>query len=341
MDKLLLSEIAEIIEGEIKGDRHKNIFGVAPFENANGDEITFVDSLKTVRNIEKTGAGAIIAPQDFPETVNNLILVNQPRVAFAKVLNLFYKPSKPETGISQMASTGKNFKFGNDVSIGHFVAIGNDVILGDRVILHPGSVIGDKVIIGDDVEIFPNVTILERCTIGSRVTIYAGTVIGSDGFGYADDGEKYHKIPQTGIVRIDDDVEIGANNTIDRATFGKTWIKNGVKTDNLVHIAHNVIVGENTVLAAMAGISGSVSIGQRVIFAGKAGAVDHISIGDNSTIGPMTAVLKSVSEGDVISGSPGISHRIWLRVQSIIPKLPQLKKKILELEKRLDRLDGS
>ncbi len=341
MDKLPLSEIAEIIEGEVKGDRHKSIMGVAPFENATDDEITFADSLKSFRNMGESEAGAIIVPRDFPEVVNNLILVHQPRVAFAKVSNLFYKPSKPVIGISSTASIGKNCRLGNDVSIGPYVVIGNDTVFGDRVILHPGSFIGDGVVTGDDVEIFPNVTILERCTIGNRVIIHAGTVIGSDGFGYADDGEKYHKIPQTGIVQIDDDVEIGANNTVDRAAFGKTWIQNGVKTDNLVHIAHNVIVGENSVLAGMVGISGSVSIGRHVIFAGKAGVIDHLSIGDRSTIGPMTAVLKSVPEGEVVSGSPGISHKIWLRVQSIIPRLPQLKKKLSELEKRLDRLDGN
>jgi len=290
MNKLPLSKIAEIVDGEIKGDQHKNIRGVAPFESAADDEITFVDSLKSFRAMGKSSAGAMIAPRDFPDFSNDLILVDQPRVAFAKVVQLFHRAVRPEPGISSMASAGKNFRFGNDVSVGHCVVVGNDVILGDRVILHPGSFIGDKVVIGDDVEIFPNATILERCIIGNRVTIYAGTVIGSDGFGYADDGEKYHKIPQTGIVQIDDDVEIGANNTIDRATFGKTWIKNGVKTDNLVHIAHNVVVGENTVFAAMVGISGSVSIGRHVIFAGKAGSIDHLSIGDNSTIGPMTAL---------------------------------------------------
>ncbi len=340
MKNLSLSEIAQIIEGEIKGDCNKNIQGVAPFENATDDDITFVDSLKLFENVGKSVAGAIVVPRDFPEVSKNLILVDKPRVAFSKVLTLFFKSSKPETGISQMASTGKNFSCGKDVSVGDFVVTGNDVVLGDRVILHPGSFIGDKVIIGDDAEIFPNVTILERCILGSRVTIHAGTVIGSDGFGYADDGEKYHKIPQTGIVRIEDDVEIGANNTIDRATFGKTWIKNGVKTDNLVHIAHNVIVGENTVLAGMVGISGSVTIGEHVVFAGKAGVIDHLSIGDRSIIGPRATVLKSVPADEVLSGSPGMSHKLWLRVQSIIPKLPQLNKKLSELEKKVDRLHG-
>jgi UDP-3-O-[3-hydroxymyristoyl] glucosamine N-acyltransferase len=220
-----------------------------------------------------------------------------------------------------------------------FVAIQDNVTLGNRVRLHPNVVIGDDVTIGDDVQIYPNVTVLDRCRIGSRVTIQAGTVIGSDGFGFAPDGKVYHKILQTGIVQIDDDVEIGAGNTIDRATFGRTWIQKGVKTDNLVHIAHNVTVGENTVLVAQVGISGSVKIGKHVVLAGQAAVAGHLEIGDDVIVGGRGGVSKSIPSGQIVSGAPHMPHRVWLKVQRIIPRLPELKKKIEDLEKRLKKIE--
>jgi UDP-3-O-[3-hydroxymyristoyl] glucosamine N-acyltransferase len=226
------------------------------------------------------------------------------------------------------------------VTIGPTVVIGDQVTVGDRVWLHPGVVIGNNVTIGNDVTIHPNATILERCTMGDRVIIHAGTVIGSDGFGYAPDGKCYHKIPHTGIVQIDDDVEIGANNTIDRASFGKTHIGRGVKTDNLVHVAHNVIVGENTVLVAQVGISGSVTIGENVILAGQAGVAGHLTIGNGAIVGPQTGVGKSVPDGQIVSsGIPEMPHKLWLRVQRLIPKLPEFSKRLSGLEKNFKILE--
>jgi UDP-3-O-[3-hydroxymyristoyl] glucosamine N-acyltransferase len=195
-------------------------------------------------------------------------------------------------------------------------------------------------VIGDDVTLFPNVTILERCRIGNRVIVQAGSVIGSDGFGYAPDGRMYRKIRHIGIVQIDDDVEIGAGNTIDRATFGRTWIQRGVKTDNLVHVAHNVTVGEDTVLVAQVGISGSVTIGRHVIIAGQAGVSGHLDIGDDVIIGPRGGVAKSIPAGEVVSGAPEMPNRAWLKVQRIIPRLPEFKKKMEDIEKRVKRLEG-
>ncbi len=337
--EITLARIAEVVEGDIKGDFNKNIRGAAPFDDATPDDITFAVNPKFLGKINETGAGAVIVPRDFQGSSKNIVRVENPQVAFAKILNLFHPPLKPEIGINSTAHIGKDFVCGKDVSIAPFVVIGNNVSLGDRVILHPGVVIGDSVVIGNDVRIYPNTTVLERCRIGSKVTIHAGTVIGSDGFGFAPDGEKYYKIPHTGIVQIDDDVEIGAGNTIDRATFGKTWIKSGVKTDNLVHIAHNVTVGENTVLVAQVGISGSVTIGKHVILAGQAGVSGHLAIGDDVTIGPQAGISKSVQSGAVVSGTPEMPHRLWLRVQRIIPRLPELKKKLSEIENRLKKIE--
>ncbi|RLI67760.1 MAG: UDP-3-O-(3-hydroxymyristoyl)glucosamine N-acyltransferase, partial [Candidatus Gerdarchaeota archaeon] len=200
-------------------------------------------------------------------------------------------------------------------------------------------VVGDGVRIGNDVIINSNVSVLKDCKIGNRVIIHAGSVIGSDGFGFANDGNRYHKIPQIGIVRIDDDVEIGACNTIDRATFGQTWIKRGVKTDNLVHIAHNVVVGEDTVLVAQVGISGSVTIGNHAILAGQAGVAQHVNIGDRVTIGGQSGISKSVPSDQIISGTPGMPHRLWLKTSSVITKLPDMKKQLNNLEKRMQGLE--
>ena len=339
--ELSLARIAEVVKGEIKGDKNKNICGVAPFDDAKGDEITFAGDAKFLKKIDETDAGAVIVPRDFQASTKNILRVDNPQLAFAMVLNLFYSPLKPEPGISSYSYIGKNFLCGREVSIAPFAVIGNNVTVGHCVVLHPNVVIGDNVVIGNDVQIHPNVTILEHCTIGNRVIIHAGTVIGSDGFGFAPDGKKYYKIPHTGIVQIDDDVEIGAGNTIDRATFGKTWIKSGVKTDNLVHIAHNVTVGENSVLVAQVAIGGSVSIGKNAILAGQAAIADHLILGDDVTVVGQSGVAKSVPSGETVSGSPAIPHRLWLRVQKILPRLPELKKKLEEIEKRLKKIERS
>ncbi|MBW1995022.1 MAG: UDP-3-O-(3-hydroxymyristoyl)glucosamine N-acyltransferase, partial [Deltaproteobacteria bacterium] len=262
--KLPLSRIAELVKAEVHGDGSKQIHGVASFDDATSQDIALAANRKYLKRIHNTEAGAVVVPRDFTCKGKNLILADNPQVAFAKVVEAFYPKVRPEPGIDETARLGDNFVCGSMPSIGPFVVIQDNVTMGDRVTLHPHVFIGEGVFIGNDVEIFPNVTIMNRCRIGSRVTIHPGTVIGSDGFGYAPDGKMYHKIPQVGIVQIDDDVEIGACNTIDRATFGKTWIKKGVKTDNLIQIAHNVTVGENSILVAQVGISGSVTIGKHV-----------------------------------------------------------------------------
>lgn len=337
--ELSLASIAEIVEGEISGDGNQKIRGAASFDDAKDDEITFAGHSKFLKRIDDTDAGAVLVPKNFQISTKNIVRVDNPQLAFTKVLTLFFPSLKPVDSISQDAHIGKAFLCGDDVSIAPFSVIGDNVTLGHRVVLHPHVVIGDNVIIGSDVQIYPNVTILERCVIGDRVTIHAGTVIGSDGFGFVSEDGKHYKIPHTGIVQIDNDVEIGAGNTIDRATFGKTWIRSGVKTDNLVHIAHNVIVGENSLLVGQVGISGSVTIGKNAIFAGQAGVAGHLNIGNNAIVGPQAGVVKSVPDGETVSGTPAMPHRMWLRVQRIIPKLPELAKKLSGIDQRLKKLE--
>jgi len=339
-----LKKIAEIVNGKIIGDEEKIIKGTAPFEDATGDDLTFAINFKLLNNIDKTCAGAVIVPNNFTKSKKNLVSVSNPRVAFAKVVDFLSPPCKPgyfskSDSISSFAHIGEMFVCGKDVIIAPSVVVGDNVSIGDRTAIYPGVVIEDNVKIGNDVTISPNVVILRRCIIGSRVIINAGTVIGSDGFGFAPDGNKYYKIPHKGIVQIDDDVEIGACNTIDRANFGKTHIKKGVKTDNLVHIAHNVVVGENTLLVAQVGIAGSTTIGKHTILAGQAGVVDHITVGNDVIVTAKGGVTKSVPDGKLISGTPAMSHRLWLKVQRILPRLPELKQKIAQIEKRLGKIE--
>ena len=334
-------KIAKLVQGEVVGDGDFLIRGVAPFEDARPDDITFAASASYKKRLDETRAAAVIVTHEVGESKKILVRVENPSLALAKASTLFHPIRRPEVGISRYAHVGRNFAFGKEVSIYPGVYIGDDVTLGDRVTLCPGVVVGKGVATGDDVFVHPNVSILERCQIGSRVLIHAGSVIGSDGFGFASDGGRYHKIPQVGIVRIDDDVEIGACNAIDRATFGRTWIKRGVKTDNLVHIAHNVVVGEDTVLVAHVGISGSVTIGSHAILAGQAGVAGHLTIGSGATVGPRAGVTRSVPEGQIVSGFPAVPHRLWLKASNIIPKLPDMNKKLRELEKRIEKMEKS
>lgn len=340
--ELSLFAIAKLIGGEVIGDENKIIRGVAPFDDATIHDITYAGSVNYLKRVHASNAGAIIVPKGFRESGKDIINTDDPRVAFTRVVNFFHPKSSPEPGQSERAHIGKKFSCGKNCSIGPYVVIGNNVTIGDNVKLYPHVFLGDDVCIGNDVEIYPNVTILEHCQIGNRVIINSGTVIGADGFGFAPDGDGYCKIPQVGIVQIDDDVEIGAGNAIDRATFGKTWIQQGVKTDNLVHIAHNVTVGENSLLVAQVGIAGSVTIGKHAVLAGQAGVIDHLTIGDNVTIGPRAGIVKSVSNGEILSGFvPAMPHRYFLKVQSILLKLPELKKKIHEIEKKIEQLTAA
>jgi len=333
--ELSLSEIARVVGGRLVGDGEKRIRDVAPFEAATEDQITFADGAKFLKRIKGSAAGAFVVPLEFEEDGSkNLLKVKNPRAAFAQIMKRFHPSSVPTPGISPHSVIGRDFRHGQEVSIAPLAYIGDRVTFGDRVVVQPGVVIGTDVLIGDDVLIYSNVTILERCRLGNRVIIHSGTVIGSDGYGFVPQGETYVKIPQIGIVQIDDDVEIGAGNTIDRATFGRTWIQSGVKTDNQVHVGHNVTVGENTVLVAQVVIAGSTTIGKHVIVAGGAAIAGHLTIGDNAIIGPRAGVAKSVPAGQIVSGAPEMPHRQWLKMSRVLPELPEIRRKLRTIEKQ-------
>lgn len=338
--QLTLEQIAKLVNGQLTGKADAVITGAAPIDQADKGDIAFADKPMDSHQIAKLKATAVIVPEGVSCPGRNIIEAQNPRLAFAKVLEKLFPPARPAPGMHPSATVGTDCTFGKEVALAAGVVIGDNVTLGDRVALHPNAVVGDNVCIGDDTIIYPQVTVMERCQIGCRVRIHAGTVIGSDGFGFVFDQGRYNKVPQVGIVQIDDDADIGAKCTIDRATLGKTWIKTGVIIDNQVHIAHNVVIGEHTAVTAQVGIAGSSTIGRYVRIAGQAGIGGHLSIGDEVTIGPQAAVAQSVPDKQFVSGTTlAMGHRNWLRQQKILPELPDFYKRVRMLEKRLDGIE--
>ena len=337
--EILLGELAQRLGAELRGDTNLRISGVAALEDATETEISFVVSPKYKRLAKQTTAGALIVPPGMEDLERPLLVSPNPYLAFAQALALFKERPRAAPGVSLKAHLGDGVRLGQGVSIHPLAYVGEEAIIGDRVTLHGGAYVAAGVEIGDDTLIHPNVTILDRCIVGKRVIIHSGTVVGSDGFGFAQDGGRHVKIPQAGIVRIDDDVEIGANCAIDRATLGMTWIQRGAKIDNLVQVAHNVVVGEDSIIVAQVGISGSTRIGKGVVLAGQVGVVGHLEIGDGVRVGAQAGVRKSIPAGQEVLGSPAVAYREFVRTSGMISRLPDLRKKVMELEKRLARLE--
>ncbi|MBI3808620.1 MAG: UDP-3-O-(3-hydroxymyristoyl)glucosamine N-acyltransferase, partial [Nitrospirae bacterium] len=253
----------------------------------------------------------------------------------------FFCPISPPRGIDAAVIPGIDTQVGSDVSIWPGVTLGDRVTIGARVILYPGVFIGNDSTIGDDTLLYPNVVVREGCTIGARVIIHSGTVIGSDGFGYVQDQGRHYKIPQLGGVTIEDDVELGANVTVDRATLGQTVIQQGTKVDNLVQIAHNVTIGAHSILVAQVGIAGSTHVGHHVMIGGQAGLADHIVIGDQVMIAARAGVNRSLEPNQIVSGAPVMPHEVWVKAQAVIPRLPELRQAIRTLEERMKKLEAS
>lgn len=333
-----LKELAQLVGGVCQGPQDLKIRSLAAIHQAGPDEITFVARPKFAKQIEASRAGAFIVSPDLSSVPRPLIITANPYLAYAKIAAVFAPPGRRWPGISNQACLGADCVLGRDVSIAPFVCLGQGVRLGDRVTLGPGVVLGHGVTIGADTWLHANVTVADNCSLGSRVIVHSGTVIGADGFGFAPDGEAYCKIPQMGTVVIEDDVEIGANCTIDRGALGETRICRGVKIDNLVMVAHNVIVGENTIIVAQVGISGSTTIGRNVILAGQVGVVGHIHIGDGARIGAQSGIPNSIAAGQVVMGSPAVPHQDYLRIQAVQKKLPQLYDRLKALEKQVAAL---
>ena len=340
--KLTLGKIADTVKGELVGDPDIVITGISGIKEAQKGDITFLANSKYQRLMKITRASAIITSRGLMDSNKPLIITTNPSLAFSKVIELvapnhigYPKGIHPSAVISKSAKVGKN------VSIGPNAIIENGVSVGDNTVIYGGCYVGSFAVIGEECLIYPNVTMRERVEIGNRVIIHSGTVIGSDGFGFATVRGVQKKIPQIGTVVIEDDVEIGANVTIDRARFDKTVIGKGAKIDNLVQIAHNVIIGKNCIIVAQAGISGSTTLGKGVILAGQAGLVGHITVGDGAIVAAQAGVTKSVSRGTKVSGYPAKPHRIAKRVNACVQRLPEVYRKIKELEEKIKQLEAS
>ena len=335
-----LREIAQLVEGEVIGDENIVITGVCGIREAEEGDLTFIANAKYLPLIRQTRASAIITSREVKQAPKPIVRTDNPDLAFAKMVNLLApnEIAHPK-GIHPTAVIGREVKLGKEVAIQPYVVIGDHAVIGDRTILYTGVFVGDHTRIGSDTLIYPYVTIRERVEIGHRVIIHSGTVIGSDGFGFSTVKGVHVKIPQIGIVKIEDDVEIGANVTIDRARFGVTHIKRGTKIDNLVQIAHNAVIGEHSIIVAQAGISGSTVIGKGVILAGQAGVVGHIEVGDNAVIGAQSGVSKSVAPNSVVLGSPAKPIRQFKEVNAHIQRIPKLYQEVRALAKRVEQLE--
>ena len=336
-----LKEIADLLGAEIIGDPNVVITGIAGIKEAKEGDITFIGNSRYLHFINETKASAVIASQKVKNSPKPIIKTDNPSLAFTKIVSLFYPAKKTyNKGIHPSAILGKDVKLGKDISIGPYVVIEDGVKIGDRCIIYSGVYIGYETTIGQDGVVYSNVSIREKSSIGNRVIIHNGAVIGSDGFGYNSVDGIHYKIPQVGCVVIEDDVEIGANVTIDRARLDKTIIGRGTKIDNLVHIAHNVITGKNCIIVAQVGISGSTIIGNNVTLAGQAGLSGHIRIGDNVIVGGQAGVTKSVPSDTFVSGYPARPHKQARVINAHIQRLPQLNKTVAELKARLDKIES-
>ena len=296
---LTLEQIAKLSGGKLEGDPETKITGAASLAEATVHEVSFFNNPRYLAQLRKTRAAAVIVPRDFSEQIEAAVIrTPDPAKAFGQVVTKFAPPPiKFAPGIHPSAVIHPRAKLGDHISIQPLVVIEAGARIGSRTVIGAGSYIGHDVVIGDGCMIYPRVTIRERCRLGARVILHSGAVIGADGFGFEMTAEGQQKVPQIGIVQIDDDVEIGANTTIDRARFGRTWIQAGAKIDNLVQVAHNVVVGKDTVIAAQTGIAGSVRIGKRVMIGGQAGIIGHIEIADGTMIGAQTGVSKNLNGG--------------------------------------------
>lgn len=335
-----LKELAEIVGGKVEGDSDIEIQGVAGIREAKSGDITFLANPKYEEFLETTMASAVIAPPKL-KCDKPLIKIENPYFAYLKVLNLFAEELtiKYPREIHESAVIDDSVALGDNVAVGPFCQICADARVGDNTTILAGSFIGEDVHIGSECLIYPNVTVREGSRIGDRVILQPGVVIGADGFGFAKDGQTHHKVPQIGRVIIEDDVEIGANSTVDRATTGETRIRRGSKIDNLVQIAHNVVVGEDSIIAAQVGISGSTELGKNVVLAGQAGLVGHITIGDGAVVGAQGGVTKSIPANTTVSGYPAREHNKARRLWALTNRLPDLFERVKELERKLGEVE--
>jgi len=337
---ITLAQIHEVVGGTIHGDDQVSISGLTSLGEADPHALSFIANDKMSKAAATLHVAALLVHRHLPDLAVPQIVVDNPMLAFARVAQKFFVRVPTPRGIVEPVTRGSDVQIGSDPSIWPFVTLGDRVKIGHRVTLYPGVFVGSDSTIGDDSVLYPNVVVREGCSLGARVIVHSGTVIGADGFGYLQHQGRHHKIPQLGGVVIEDDVELGANVTVDRATFGRTLVKQGTKVDNLVQIAHNVTVGEHCILVAQVGIAGSTTIGRHVMIGGQAGLSDHITIGDQVMIAAKSGVNRSVESNQIVGGIPAMPREKALRVQGVIFQLPELKQLVRDLEQRVVMLEN-
>lgn len=334
-----LGKIAAFVDGTVEGDAAVAIAGPGTLDCAEAGQIVFVDRPELLEIGEQSAAAALIVPPAVRTSAKPIIVTEDPRLAFSKVLELFAPRPRVHPGIHPTAVLGVNVQLGEGVSIGAHAVVEDNVVIGDGVVIYPLAYVGHDVTIGAHSVVYPHVFIGERVVIGKRAIIHAGAMIGCDGFGYLQTQSGHRKIPQVGTVIIGDDVEIGACSTVDRATVAATRIGNGTKIDDHVHIAHNCVIGENCLLCGQVGIAGSTTVGNNVVMGGQVGVNDHVHIADNTVIGAQAGVFGDIREPGVYSGYPARPHQSQLRVAAATQRLPDLLKKLRTLEQRLAELE--
>ncbi len=334
-----IREIAGIIGATVIGDETVIIRDLKPLEEAGEYDLTFIAQTKFLKMLAATRAAAVIVPPGTVEPGKNLIIADDPYLAFGKLLGLFYPVDHGRPGISPDAYIEDGASVSPEAVVHPRSFISRGARIERGAVIYPGVFIGKDVTIGEDSILYANVSVYAGSIIGRRVILHSGVVIGADGFGFAAPGEKNAKIPQVGIVQIDDDVELGANTTVDRATMGKTWVQRNVKVDNLVQIAHNVVIGEKSAIAAQTGISGSTTIGKSVMIGGQVGIVGHVTIGDRAAIAASSGINKNIPEGFTGGGIPPLPFKEWMRVEAAKIRLPDMRVKLLRLIRQVEELE--
>jgi UDP-3-O-[3-hydroxymyristoyl] glucosamine N-acyltransferase len=336
-----LSDLADLLGAEVVGDGSREIKGVRPLDSAEQEHLSFLHNPKYVEDARSSRAGAILVADPSSLPGRDLLVCPEPYLALAHALEYFYPRESPPPGAHPSAVVAEDVKLGENASIGPLAHVGSGSSLGAGSAIGPGCMLGREVVVGAGTVLHPRVVVEDGCRIGDRCVIHSGTVIGSDGFGFATVDGTHHKVPQVGIVVIEDDVELGSNVCVDRAALGETRIGRGTKVDNLVQIAHNVRVGEGCLLVAQTGISGSTTIGHHSVFAGQAGCVGHINIGSGVILAARAVATKDVPDGVMLSGHPGRPHREWLQNNANVQRLGGLRQRVKELEARLSDLEES
>lgn len=335
-----LGFLAQLVNGELHGDAEYIIRGAAPVDEAGPEHITFASDERTLATAREGRAGAVIVPKDAPDIGRPVIRVDNPRVAFAVVLEQLAPTVHAPSGIDDTARIAPDAVLGDGTVVGAYVVIGPRTRIGSNVIIYPGVYIGSDVVVGDDSVLYPNVVVMDRVTIGRRVVLHPGVVVGSDGFGFVRNGARYRKMPQIGTVVIEDDVEIGVNSAVARATMGTTRVGRGSKLDGFVYVAHNVQLGENVVIAGMSALAGSAVLEDDVTLAGQTGVVGHLRVGRGTVVAARGLVAGDLPPGSFVSGVPARPHTEQMRVLAAQRRVPELVKTVARLEKRLAQLEA-